>query len=99
MACYGQNLGLTLKSCSHGDCPRCNPCLAPMDRNLHKTIPMHKDLGHDDTVAGMRMSPNSLDLLCTKILVSSGNGVGGHSPVWVCLCVSRASSFENWAPH
>lgn len=26
-------------------------------------------------------------------------GIKVHSPVWVCLCVSRASSFENWAPH
>lgn len=23
----------------------------------------------------------------------------GHVPVCVCRCVSRASSFENWAPH
>lgn len=26
-------------------------------------------------------------------------GTEADSPVWVCLCVSRASSFENWAPH
>lgn len=26
-------------------------------------------------------------------------GIKVNSPVWVCLCVSRASSFENWAPH
>lgn len=38
------------KSCSHGDCPSCNPCPAPINRNLHKTIPMHKDPGHDDTM-------------------------------------------------
>lgn len=57
-----------------------------MYRNLHKTIPMHKDPGHDDTVDEMRMSPNCLDLLCTKILVSLGNGVGDtHQYGSVCV--------------
>lgn len=56
---------------------------SPTDRNLHKTVPRHKDPGHDDTVAEVS---NSLDLLCTKILVSLGNGFRDtHQYGFVCV--------------